>query len=170
MAKQSKKIEKETRRLIETITDMVKKKGDKYKFKHKNKKTIKKVKKTCVHWIIRKNKPQPLVMNDPENGWWRCAVCGARFPVSPFEHDEMEQACNTLLTMVNQMQFWAVKFGGDAEDTKMFLELKKYIPKFDKVSKAITKRLYKRAQWENNRDKTDAMNQFDMYAGFSYKP
>ena len=36
MAK-SKKIEKETRRLIESVSDCIKKKGNRYKFKTKNK-------------------------------------------------------------------------------------------------------------------------------------
>ena len=75
MAKKSKKVEKETRRLMEGIADLVKKKGDRYKFKSKNKKVIKKVKRTCVHWIYRKGKEVPTVIQDPERpGYWKCTI------------------------------------------------------------------------------------------------
>ena len=67
MAKKSKKVEKETRRLMEGIADIVKRKGDRYKFKSKNKKLIKKVKKTCPHWIMRKGKECATVIQDPEH-------------------------------------------------------------------------------------------------------
>lgn len=170
MAKKSKKVEKETRRLIESVTDLVKKKGDRYKFKSKNKKVIKKVKKSCVHWIYRKGKEVPTVIQDPENpGNWKCTICGASFPIKPVIYDEYRSNANKFLEYVNQMQFWAVKLGGDAEDTKMFLELRKDVPRFEKVTKQILKRVNQREAWEKNRQNSDSMSQFDIYSGFNYK-
>ena len=169
MAKKSKKVEKETRRLMEGITDLVKKKGDRYKFKSKNKKVIKKVKKTCVHWIIRKGKEYPMVFNDPERpGYWKCA-CGYSFPIKPATIDVYNQTADQMLEFVNQMQFWSVKLGGDAEDTKMFLRLKEALPRFKKVSKQILKRVNQRQEFENNKERSDVLAQFDAYAGFNYK-
>jgi hypothetical protein len=171
MAKnKSKKVEKETRRLMEGITDLVKKKGDRYKFKSKNKKMIKKVKKTCVHWIIRKGKEVPTVMHDPEHpGNWKCTICGASFPIKPVSPQEYRDATETMLAYANQMQFWGVKLGGDAEDTKMFIRLKENLPRFNKVSKQIIKRVNQRQAWESNREKSDMLSQFDAYAPFQYK-
>ena len=169
MAK-SKKVEKETRRLMEGIADLVKKKGDRYKFKSKNKKLVKKVKKTCVHWIIRKGKEVPTVIQDPEHpGHWRCTICGASFPIKPSTHDEYMETSKHMLEFVNQMQFWSVKLGGDAEDTKMFIRMKEAIPRFEKVSKQILKRVNQRETFEKNRERSDVMQQFDMYNGFNYK-
>lgn len=174
MAKKSKKVEKETRRLMEGISDLIKKRGDKYKFKSKNKKVVKKVKRTCPHWIIRKGKEQPTVVHDSNNPTqWKCLICGATFPIKPLEGDDKrngyEIEVNRMLGLVNQMQFWSVKLGGDAEDTKMFIRLKENLPRFAKVSKQILKRVNQREEYENNRAKGDVMAQFDAYSGFGYK-
>lgn len=176
MAKKSKKIEKETRRLMEGITDLIKKKGDRYKFKSKNKKVIKKVKRTCVHWIYRKGKEVATVVPHPERqGYWKCKICNAEFPVKPIESSKegngngYQQATDQFLGLVNQMQFWSVKLGGDADDTKMFIKLKELLPRFAKVSKQILKNVNKREEMDKNRSKTGAMSQFDSYAGYSYR-
>lgn len=169
MAK-SKKVEKETRRLMESVADLVKKKGDRYKFKSKNKKAIKKVKRSCVHWIIRKGKEVPTVIHDPEHpGNWKCTICGASFPIKPADLDVYYTCCDQMLSFVNQMQFWSVKLGGDAEDTKMFIRMKESVPRFAKVSKQILKRVNQRETWEKNRERSDVMSQFDAYSGFSYR-
>ena len=73
-----------------------------------------------------------------------------------------------MLEYINQMQFWAVKLGGDAEDTKMFIRLKENLPRYNKVCKQILKRVNQREAWENNREKSDMLSQFDAYAGFHY--
>lgn len=169
MAK-SKKIEKETRQLIESVTDCVKKKGDRYKFKSKNKKMVKKVKRSCVHWVFRKGKETPTVMPDPNKpGYWKCTICGASFPIVPDDLKDYQASAQHFLSYVNQMQFWAVKLGGDADDTKMFQKLKENVPKFEKASKQILKRVNQRQQWEKNRENSDAMSQFGMYSAFQYK-
>ena len=170
MAKKSKKVEKETRRLMEGIADLVKKKGDRYKFKSKNKKVIKKVKRTCVHWIYRKGKEGPTVIQDPERpGYWKCTICGASFKVKPSTPEAYHDASQAMLEYVNQMQFWSVKLGGDAEDTKMFLKLKEMIPRFEKASRHILKQVNKREALENNRQNSDILAQFDAYTGFNYR-
>lgn len=169
-SKKSKKVEKETRRLMESVTDLVKKKGDRYKFKSKNKKIIKKVKRSCVHWIIRKGKEVPTVIHDPEHpGNWKCTICGASFPVRPVDMDVYYDSTDKMLQYINQMQFWSVKLGGDAEDTKMFIKLKENLPRFAKVSKQILKRVNQRDAWEKNRERSDVMSQFDAYSGFNYR-
>lgn len=164
------KVEKETRKLIEAMSDLVKKKGDRYKFKSKKKKLVKQAKKTCVHWIMRKGKEVPTVIESPTNpGYWRCKICGAEFPIKPAELSEYNSTINQTLAYVNQMQFLSVKLGGDAEDTKMFIQLKKLLPKFGKATKNIIKTANKRQQWEDNRKKTDTMSQFESYSGFNYR-
>jgi len=168
--KKSKKVEKETRRLIEGIADLVKKKGDGYKFKSGKKKQIKKVKKTCVHWIIRKGKEVPTVDPDPTNpGNWKCSICGCSFPVRPATREEYHQVANQFLGHVNQLQFWSVKMGGNADDTKLFLQLKNMIPRYLKVQKNILKAVNKRQEWEDRKTQSDSLSQFDGYAGFSYR-
>lgn len=170
MAK-SKKVEKETRRLIETVTDCVKRKGDRYKFKSKNKKRVKQIKRTCVHWIYRKGKEVPTTIQDPNRpGYWKCMICGASFPVKPDTDDNVRLAANKLLEYVNQMQFFSVRLGGDAEDTKMFLDLRKNIPRFLKVHHQIRKCIFKREALEQNRSNNSVMSQFDVYQSFNYNP
>ena len=176
MAKKSKRINKDVRRLMEGISDLVKKNksGNRYKFKSKNKKVVKKVKKTCIHWIVRKGNAIPTVDHDPNNSRnWKCLVCGASFPIMPLNADGKstgyDAAVEQMLGLVNQMQFWSVKLGGDADDTKMFLKLKENLPRFAKVSRQIIKRVNKREEYESNRAKGDVMAQFDAYSGFGFK-
>lgn len=181
MSKKKIKVEKETRRLMEGITDLVKRKGDRYKFKSKNKKIVRKVKKTCVHWIIRKGKECPTVIHDPEHpGNWKCTICGASFPIRPLDitndpndpaHmiNPYENETDHLLQLVNQMMFYSVKLGGDSDDTKMFVSLKQMLPKFSKASKQIVKRINQREAWEKNRERGDVMSQFDAYSGINYR-
>lgn len=175
MSKKNSKVEKETRRLMESIGDLVKKKGDgSYKFKTKNNKVIKQVKRTCVHWIPRNNKDCPTVVQDPDRpGHWKCRICQASFPIVPLKSDhpkktQYELDAQHMLELVNQIQFWAVELGGDADDTKMFLRLKRDLPRFGKVAKHILKRVNDRNKFEDNRSRTDAMSQFDAY-GINYR-
>lgn len=182
MAK-SKKIEKETRRLIESVSDCIKKKGNRYKFKTKNKKTIKKIKKSCVHWTYKKNKETPTLIKNPDRpSYWLCTICGASFPIRPLvdyqpdpeEKPDLwinpyEEKVNEVVELVNQIQFYSVKLGGDASDTKMFLELKKDLPRFVKVARQVVKQVNKREKLERNRANASAMSQFDIYSGFQYK-
>ena len=178
MAGKNKKIEKETRRLIEGISDLIKKKGDRYKFKTKSKKDIKKIKRTCCHWVIRKGKERPATILDPvDNTMWRCAICAQRFPIMPAEikrdqngntHNEYEETTARTLELVNQIQFWSVKLGGDASDTKMLLRLRSDLVRFNKVAKQVVKHVNKRQAMDRNKERTDIMSQFNAYSGFNY--
>lgn len=167
--KKSRKIEKETRKLIDGITDLVKKKGDGYKFKSKKKKQIKKVKRTCVHWIIRKGKEMPTLVPDTNPANWKCTICGATFPVRPGTPEEYKQLAEQFLAQINQLQFWSVKMGGDSEDTKLFLRLKDMVPRYVKIAKNILKAVNKRQEWEDRKSKSDSLSQFDGYGGFNYR-
>ena len=174
MAKKSKRIDKETRRMIESISDLVKRKGDRYKFKSKKKKLIKKVKQSCCHWTIRKGKEVPTTIRDPERpGYWKCAICGASFPIKPQILDDgtsvYKETVSQAMELVNQIQFLSVKLGGDAEDTKMFLRLKENLPRFAKVSQQIIKRINKREEFDKRRENGDSMARFDSYSGFGYR-
>lgn len=164
------KVEKETRKLMEAVNDLVKRKGDRFKFKSKNKKLIKKVKRDCVHWIYRKGKECPTVTHDPENqNNWKCLICGASFPIVPMTKDNYKQNINDTKAMVDQLLFYSVKLGGDADDTKMFIQLRRNLDACEKASKAIVKHLNKRDQMERNRQNTDAGNSFNYYSGYNYR-
>lgn len=173
MAKKSKKIEKETRRLIEGVSDLVKIKSGKYKFKSKNKKQIKKMLKNCPHWIIRKGKEVPSVVkdnNDPSK--FKCLICKKSWPIKPLPGVESKEKpykaeAERMLEFVNQIMFWAIRLGGDKEDTKMFLRLKNDLPRFGKVAEAVAYRMVKRSKYEDNKAKT-ATHQFDAYSGYGY--
>ena len=176
------KIEKETRRLIESISELIKKKGDHYKFKVKKKKQIKEIKKTCVHWVLRKGKPQPTVSEDPTKpGYWKCNICGARFPIKPqIEQNEVdedgnrvvvndyENTANQFLEHVNQLQFMSVMMGGDSSDTKMFIQLRKLLPRYLKVQRNIIKAINKRAKWEEKKNDDSSLSTFSNFSGFGY--
>lgn len=168
--KKSKKIEKETRRLIEGIGDLVKKKkGDGYKFKTRKKKEVKKIKKTCPHWIIRKGKEVPTIMPDVNPANWKCTICGATFPIRPGTDDEYQEVANKFLSYVNQVQFFSIKMGGNADDTKLLLQLKQLVPRYIKAQKNIIKTVNKRQEWEDRNNQSDSMSQFSSFSGFSYR-
>jgi len=170
--KKSKKLEKETRRLVEGIADLTKKRSDgTYKFRTKKKKVIRRIKTTCVHWTISKGREVPTVTQDNENpNNWRCVICGATFPIRPFKKVEDHHILvDRLLADINQFQFWGVKMGGDAEDTKMFLKLKTLLPRYRKVQRNIYKQVNKRQEFEDRKSHTDSLSQFDSYTGFNYR-
>ena len=176
------KIEKETRRLIESISELIKKKGDRYKFKVKKKKQIKEIKKTCVHWVLRKGKPQAAVSEDPNKpGYWKCYICGASFPIKPqIEQNEVDEDGNRIivneyenvaqafLSHVNQLQFMAVLMGGDSSDTKMFIQFRKLIPRYLKVQRNIIKRINKKANIEAKKNDDSSLSTFSNFSGFKY--
>lgn len=180
MSKKNTKIDKETRKLMESVGDLVKKRNGRYgvKGKHK-KKLIKKMHSTCVHWIYRKGKPIPTVIHDPNNpNHWKCTICGASFPIQPLRPSDPNDKnwvrpyadkVDEMLVLINQMQFWGIAMGGDSDDTKMFLQLRKMLPRFKKVSKSILKMVMKRDAMENNPDKNNIMAAFDSYNSYSYR-
>lgn len=171
MGKKKSKMEKEVRRLVEATTDMTRKKNGTYRFKGKNKKRVKKIKKKCVHWIIRKGKEVPTTIQDPAiPGNWKCTLCGHSFPIKPLSMNEYQSTTRQVLSYVDQMLFWSVKLGGDMDDTKMFLSLKENLPRFEKVTRTITKRLNKIDSFEKNRSKSNALDQFNNFSAFNYKP
>lgn len=170
MSKKNKKVEKETRRLMESVADLVKRKGNGYKFKHKSKKKIRQVKRICPHWIIRKGENCPTVIADPDRpGYWKCKICKTSFKVKPDPLNEYYEVADRFLEQVNQLQFWSVSMGGDKDDTEMFLRLRSLVPRYCKVAKQIHKRVNQRDAYENNRNRTDALAAFDMYQGFNYQ-
>lgn len=171
MAKKSKKVEKQTRQLIEGISDLVKKKGDKYKFRSGKKKVVRRVKKTCVHWIYRKGKEVPTVTHDSARpGYWKCKVCQASFPIRPSDYEAYRKRAQTFLEDINQLQFLGVKMGGNADDTKLFVQLKQSIPNYIKLSKGLLKQINKRAEWEDRKRNADGMDQFAAYSStYNYR-
>ena len=205
MNKNIKKVEKETRRLMEGISDLIKKKRGshgEYKFKSKSKKQVRKIKRTCVHWMVHKGKILPAVISDStRSGYWRCQICGRRFPIAPlpYNKDDIVKKLNTgvtdsnqlvdrddprvlnmynnsyegiserMLEIVDQMQFWGVRLGGDAEDTKMFLKLKELIPRFEKAAKQIKKVMKSKEDLDKKNKNQDATARFDNFAGFNYR-
>ena len=168
--KKNLKIDKKTRGLMEAISDLIKDNGDQIKFKSKKKKRVKAYKTTCVHWMIKKGRALPTLTQSPDNPQdWKCRICGSTFPISPLEQQEYDNRCQRMLEIVEQMQFWLVSMGGDADDTAVFQMFKKYIPKFRKIQKNIVKAVKKRQIWEDSRTKTDSLSQFDSAAGYSYR-
>jgi hypothetical protein len=163
-------IEKETRRLIEGISDLVKKKGEVYKFRTKKKKQIRRIKRTCVHWTIRKGKPIPCLTKDSSNDTnWRCSICNAVFPISPMDEDDFNKVSSQMLGHVNQAQMIGVKMGGDAEDTKLFLRLRGDLPRFQKIRNRIVKRATKIQHLEEQKNNSDSLSQFDSFSGYTYR-
>lgn len=163
------KIEKGTRELIESISSLIKMKDNGPKLKGKGKK-VKAIKKTCVHWMAKKGEVIPTVETASDDASkWECKICGAKFPKAPMAEEEMESAINEVIGLVNQFQFWSVKMGGQKEDTAMFVKLKKLLPDLKKTGKNIMKAIQKRAEYENNKDNSDAVNNIMGYFGdYSY--
>jgi len=169
MAKKS-KVEKETRRLMEGMADLVKRKGNRYKFKTGKKKQIRKIKRKCVCWIIRKGEKCPTVQTDTANPMnWKCTICGSSFPKRPATMEEYFKDINGFISYIDQAKFFSVMMGGNAEDTKLFLRMKSDSIRFRKVLKNVIKNINKRQKWEDRKEKSDSLDQFDSYAGFNYR-
>lgn len=167
--KNAKKIEKETRKVIEAISDLVRRKNDTYKFKGK-KKQIKEVRKTCVHWIIRKGITSPTIMTlDTSPDKWTCKVCKKSFPKAIKEISEYQAIINAFEEIVNQCFFYSVNMGGNSDATKVFLTLKRLLPKYQRITTNLMKRIKKRDTYENRRMNSDIVNQFGNYSAITYK-
>jgi hypothetical protein len=126
---------------------------------------------------MRKGKDTPTVIQDPHNpANWVCTICGVSFPIKPLtktdgtiDYKAYARDMNILLGHINSIQFWAVKMGGDKEDTKLFLDLKNKLPRYMKVQRNVLKQVNKRQAWEERKANTDSLSQFDSYAGFNYR-
>lgn len=173
MAKKKSKIDKETRRFIEKVSDLIKKRrDDKYVLKGR-KKEIREIKKTCLHWEIRKrNKDIPAVRPHPtKEGYWECRICREVFPVGPLDPGDEEQGiphevdliCDKFLGMVNHIVLLAVRMGGDSDDIAKFIKVKRLVPDVAKMSKNICKKLNKRQKYEDNRRNNSAGGRFDSW-------
>jgi len=168
--KRSAKIEKDTRRLIESVSDLVRKKDNRYKFKGVKKKEIRQVKRSCVHWIIRKGKEYPAVEVLKESpNFWTCKICGKQFPITPLSEEEYREICQGMLSIVNQIFFYSVKMGGDSSDTKVLLRLKELLPKFEKLSTSVVRQLDKRQKLEATRREAETSSQFNPYSSYNYR-
>ena len=174
MAKKKKrsKVNKETRALIEALTDMTKRSGNAYKFKSgAKKKAVRRAKKTCVHMRISKGRETPALEINPQNSEeFRCLICGATFPQAPLDQQEYDDAFVKVLKYINQIQFYANALGCDSEDSRLIIQLKASIPTFMKIQRNVRNDTIKRQKFEDNRANTNNMSQFDMGSGYSYLP
>lgn len=168
--KKSRKIDKETRKIIEAVSDLVKKKKDDDGFKIKaKKKQAKKIKMTCPHWIIHKKKETHTVKVNPENNSeWICKICGKSFPISPYDDEKYDAICAEFLTIVDQAFFYSIRLGGCAEDTVVFENLKKYVPRFNKIVKNEMKILRKHLTVADNSNGKNDLNQFNGYGALDF--
>ena len=183
MAKKGKRrIDKSTYQLLEATSDLVRRKkgSDRYKFKSKKKKDIRKIKNNCVHWIIRKGKEVPAVQEDPMNPRnWKCLICGATFPIKPELPDldvggsdinRYDKLFDQFGQTLHQFMFWSVGFGGNENNTKMVLKMRALLREFRKSHRNILKAMNKRQKWEDNKKNTDGLNQFNTFSSYSYRP
>lgn len=169
MGKKKDKIDKSIRKLIEATSDIVKRKDGKYKVKGK-KKDVKKVKRRCVHWLETKGKIHPTIEVDPDDSSkWICQVCGGKFEVRPIEQEDRDEIIQNMEELVNQLEFWCVKMGGDADDMKVLLNMKDMLPKVQKIGNNIIKNVKKRKELEDERSGEKSMSQFDAYSGYNYR-
>lgn len=167
-----KNLDKETKQCIETISDLFRNKNGEMKLrKGKKGKTKKILRNMCFHWIIRKDQCLPLVDNDPEDpNYWLCR-CGAKFRKAPATEEERERIIDEFLSLVNSTQFYSVNMGGDKDDSALFIKLKKLIPDFRRVAKEVSKAIQKRADYEDNKAKSEELDKFgsSFYNDFSYR-
>ena len=179
MAKSDKKkFEKDTRLLLERISDMVKpSKNGKFKFRKSSRKIVKNIKRNCCHWLLVKGKAETTVQACPDRpGYWKCGICKAEFPMAPFvkrkEPGEKDytpgytEVFDDALGAVNQILLWETGLGGNKDDLRTMLELKRYLPKMLKIAKHVPKIIEKRTQKDN---RNTGANVFDMYNGWNYR-
>ena len=168
-----KKLDKTTRHVLEAFSDVIRQtENGEFRLKGKghSKKQIKKLRRSCMHWRISKNKIVPMVERSPENpDYWRCKGCGEEFPICPLPEDEYDKIVDNFLAIVNQMCIFSVRMGGDSEDTKLLIEFKHMIPKFEKVAENILKQLNKRERMEHQSESYGRETPFDDYNSFGYR-
>lgn len=122
-----------------------------------------------MHWVIKNGKLKPAVQEDPTHpGMFRCRICGKLFPIAPMVKEELDEACSTFETIVNHAAFYSVLFGGNAEDTKVFINLKKMVPRFAKIAKQEGKALQKRKEFIESRRSLNTEGQFDSFNVINY--
>lgn len=166
-----KKLDKETKQAIETVSELFKSKDGDYVIRKKKSKKVKKIlKHMCFHWLIRKNECQELVKTDAEDPkYWRCR-CGARFMKRPPSEEEREGIIDRMMELINFYQFYSVRMGGDKDDAAIFLKLKKIVPEFRKMVAALHKAIIKKAEYEENKVNSDENSQFSQYySDYSYR-
>lgn len=171
MSKKVKRLNKETRQCLETVSELFKTKDGNIKLKKgKGKKVKKTLKSMCFHWLVRKGECRPMVETDPEDSkYWVCH-CGARFRKFPPSEEDREEIIKKMMELINTFQFYSVEMGGDKDDAALFLKMKKLMPSFAKMIKEISKAITKKADYESNKNNSDSLNPLDSYySDFSYR-
>jgi len=169
--KKSKRIDKKTRDLIDSISDLIRRKNkdNEYRFKGVKKKQLKSIKQTCPHWIARKGRYDPAVYTI-DNDFFACRICGKKFPINPLTKDEYETASEAFLAMVNQVFLYSVQLGGDSADSETLIKLKRLVPRFAKIANNVAKALDKRKEEEKRKSQAQSNSQFSNYSSYSYRP
>jgi hypothetical protein len=163
------KIAKGTLSIIEANSDMMKPRKDgTYKIKFKKKKDKKKFKDNCIHWYIDKKLLPTITNQNVKPGYWQCVVCKDFIPIKPKTDEENHNINEAFKEQINQAMLYSVKLGGDDETTKLLLQLRKGVNKFDRhIQKNILKAMRKREQAQQ-KTKHSISDSFNMYGGFNY--
>ena len=160
------KFEKETRRLLESTSELLRiKDTGEIKFKG-GKKDKKKARRSCLHAYIKKGELRPLITNSPtQPGEKMCRFCGATFPLVPLTEAEYANIYKSYMSELNQMALWLVSFGGDKECLKLLVNMRTMVPRLEKMRQNMVKEIMKHKE----REEKASVNKLEEFSGdFNY--
>ena len=150
--KKTNRIEKETRKLIETTSDLIRERPDgSFKIKGRKKKEVKNIKLLCPHWIIKKRKERATVIDADEPGVFQCRLCNAKFWRNPLDNKNIDDICDYASALVHQIGFYMILTGCDTEDAQIITKLKRTLPRFRKMAKNVSRQITRRNDIHKNR-------------------
>ena len=168
--KNAKKVERETRRLIESISELGKYKNNDFKFNKKvKKKTVNAAKRNCLHYYSKNGRIIPtMTQAGSAPGFRKCRICGAQFKITPPSEENIDIMNATFLSEVDRVAFSAVACGGNKDDLKVCLAIKAALYKFNKIDRNVSKIMRKRSEFQTKREKSPIDDNFHSYAGYDY--
>lgn len=156
------KVESKTRSLLELLSSNIKIIDGRYVIKSKNRKRIKKVKATCMHWMYLKDGggAVPTCVKTSSNVM-KCTVCGAEFPLAPYKPEEAQAIIESIMGIVDQSAFYSIFVGGSSADTKFLLSLRSALKDLSKTNRNVNKLVEEKVYNKSKGADGDIMSDFN---------
>ena len=172
----ARRVERETRKLIKTVTSLIKKvsANNEFKFKKKeSKKYVKRVKRLCPHWYLNKRGDETPALH-PSKGepeYHECGICNALIRKRLYDMEEVDEGIGEFLKIINQMEFFAIALGSDRDTISRCTQLKELIPGFRQDCKLVVKHVKdkNKVSSDKNKEEMSLNDTFRMYRSIRYR-
>lgn len=119
----------------------------------------------CDHKVEKKNKVKSTLKPVEGKSYYKCSVCGARVSLDPVSKQDLKEACDTIMTVLQQF-----KVVQDELPMKVLQQvgfIGQFIPRLDDLYDDTRQELYKRQCGGNETHSYNDFDEFGAYAAYA---